>query len=135
MNKWEDDSWFLKALPEIQAVQKILEDRLSDNPTELYGQLCTVEAWHGRMTSLLADANARLDGAEYQALIALPEGVKGSARDITVANIVKKERRLRDILDGLCTTIKNRLILGESLRRQSNAERGNFTQQGTDFNG
>jgi len=129
-DEWGDDSWILKALPEIQAVQKIMEDRLSNNPAKLYNQLCTVEAWHGRMTALLADANARLDESEYQALITLPEGVKGSARDITVANIVKKERRLRDILDGLCTSIKNRLILGESLRRQSNAERGSFIPRG-----
>ena len=135
MNAWEDDSWFLKALPEIQSVQKVMEDRLSDNPSELYNQLCAIEAWHSRMTSLLADANARLDGAEYQALIALPAGMKGSARDITVANIVKKERRLRDILDGLAKSISNRIFLGMSLRKASNAERGSFTPQGADFNG
>lgn len=120
--------WLEDNQMEIEQVQEILSDKLSDNPTILYEQLAKVEAWHGRCTSLLADANAYLDLAERVALSGRSERETDLDRKVRQNAAVVNERRIRDILDGICESIRTRLMLGMSLRRQNAGER-------TEYNG
>lgn len=118
--------WIEDVAIEVEKVQEILSQRLSDNPHTLYEQLANAEAWHGRMTSLLADANAYLDRAEFKALIPRSEKITDVDRKINQANAVVNERRIRDIIEGLCKAIDTRLMLGMSLRKQSQGEKSGF---------
>src|SRR5258708_5491614 len=118
--------WISDVTIEVEKVQEILSEKLSDNPLVLYQQLSQVEAWHGRMTSLLADANAYLDRAEFKALMPMSKELTDLDREVNRANAVVNERRIRDIIEGLCKSIDTRLMLGMSLRKQSQAEKSRF---------
>ena len=117
------DSWLDDNLVEIEMVQSILADRLSDNPSILAEQLSKAEAWHARATSLLADSNAYLDLAERAALADRNDHDTDLDRRTRQRAAVSQERRLRDILDGLCKSIETRLILGMSMLKRNAGER------------
>lgn len=116
--QWAEDN-----LMEVEQAQALLAERLSDSPSVLYEQLAKVEAWQGRMTTLLADANAYLDMAERAALQSREERMTDLDRKVIQAAMVVNERRIRDILDGVCESIKTKLILGMSLSKQNYSER------------
>lgn len=118
--------WFMDIECEIKAVQGLMSERLSDSPAVLSQQLGKIEAWHARMTSLLADANSQLDRAEYQGMMTVDRELTVFERIITLKAKVITERRVRDIILGLCQSIKNRLILGMSSRKQNAGERSYF---------
>jgi hypothetical protein len=119
-------AWIEDVKVEVEKVQEILTERLSDNPHTLYEQLSKAEAWHGRMTSILADANAYLDRAEFRALLPRSEKITDTDRKTHQANAVVNERRIRDIIEGLCKAIDTRLMLGMSLRKQNQGEKSGF---------
>lgn len=119
-------SWLEDVKVEIEQVQELVAEKLSDNPAVLYEQLAKVEAWHGRMTTMLAEANSFLDLAEYAALIPKQEGVTDVDRRVRQAAAVVNERKMRDIVEGLCQTIQTKLMLGMSLKKQSQGERSGF---------
>jgi hypothetical protein len=118
---WLDDN-----LCEIEQVYEFLGTRLSDNPVELNNQLAEVEAWHARMTSLLADANSFLDLAERAALEPRSKEYTDLDRSVRHAAAVVNERRLRDKLEGLCSAIETRLTLGMSMMKRMSGEKQRF---------
>lgn len=120
------EAWLEENQMEIEQVQELLSDKMSDNPAVLYDQLVKIEAWHSRMTSLLADANAYLDLAERAALTQRSERETDLDRKVRQTAAVVNERRLRDILDGVCESIRTRLMLGMSLRKQNAGERSDW---------
>ena len=123
---WDSDEWLADHLPSILEVQKLMAEALSDNPARVYEQLSKAEAWLARINPMSADANARLDRAEYRMLMALPEGHTVDQKRIIIRNGVVKDRRMRDILKGLSEAVTNRLILGMNLRRQHAGERSDY---------
>ena len=123
VDDWSGVEWLSDNMVEVVAVQELLSEPLSDNPGKLVQQLTRAEAWHSRMTKLLADAEARLDSAEYYALMALPSDLTVVVKETTIKFAVVKDRRMRDIIAGIVESIKNRVILGMSLKKSFTAER------------
>lgn len=98
---------------ELAEIQKLLRQRLSDAPTELINDLSTIEAYNGRVLTLLAEANSLLDRATHDLRPVQGEGSE-TDRKVKMEASTADFRRLRDILEGLSNAIKQRLILGES---------------------
>lgn len=115
--------WFETEEAQIARVAALLSEELSDNPGRLTEQLVKAEAWYARMTSILAWANSYLDAAERRELLARDKEITDLDRQIRLADAVKDERRVRDVLDGMVGAIKNRLILGMSLMKAQGGER------------
>lgn len=92
----------------------ILQQRLSDEPEELIGDLQDAEAWNSRCQALLAQANSWLDRATHHLMTE-----KGSRTDFErkaeLGASIAPIRLVRDVLEGFCEALKQRLILGSSL--------------------
>lgn len=117
------DKWVDGIMPEVQSALDALRNELSDNPTELSSQLKTAEGYFSRMVYFLAWANSFLDAARRQSLLSREEGWTDLDRKIRMDDAVKDEVRVRAILDGLCKSIQNRLILGMALLKSDAGER------------
>ena len=126
MESWQSGKWLDQAQEGILEVQGILSEQLPDNPGQLQEQLAKAEVWYSRMSSLLADATARLAENEYQAILAVKDDTTAKVKELAANAAVSRDRRLVDIFKGLCDSIKNRLILGMSLRRVNAGERSDF---------
>ncbi len=117
------EDWFLEVAYEIGTVQAFMQVRLSDNPSALTQQLTLAESWHARLTKLLADANAQLDLAEFRNNGTINREGTVFDRQLELKSLVVTERRIRDIVEGLVESIKNRLILGMSIGKANAGER------------
>jgi len=115
--------WFGEIADEIDAVQGLLSERLSDDAVILTEQMSSIEAWHARMNTLLADANSYLDLAQHRELMTIDRELTVLERETILNAKVVTERRVRNILLGLSESIRNRMILGMSSRKQSAGER------------
>ena len=120
------ESWLEENIIEIEKIYEILSDKLSDNPVTLNDQLATAEAWHARMTSLLADSNTFLDLKERAEMPGREEKLTDLDRKVTLAAKVAQERRLRDKLDGICQSINLRLMLGMGMMKRMAQEKQKF---------
>lgn len=122
-NKKDFIEWRSGVTRDISHVQGLLMDELSDNPNELVRQLAEIEAWHGRMTTLLATATTYLDLAEQAALMGRDEDWTDLDRKIELKARTALERFVRDEIDGLVESIRTRLILGMSLNKMNHGEK------------
>lgn len=106
--------WSVKIRPEIEEVGNLLNQKLSDEPEELISDLEEIEVWNSRIGALLAQANSWLDAYK---LVANPsrEGRTEADRKIVLDSEVSPIRLIRDTLEHLCDSIRQRLILGESI--------------------
>src|SRR3990167_2040220 len=111
---------------EIEAGQDLLSEPLSDNTSLLSPQLAKIEAWHSRMTTLLADSEAYLDLAEHQELMSIDRDLTVLERDAILNAKVVHHRRLRNIIQGLVDSMKNKLILGMSLGKRNIGEQSRW---------
>lgn len=116
------EDWFAEIADEIGAVQGLLAERISDNPVKATEQLGKVEAWGARFSTLLADANSHLNTAKYQKLMKKEQGLTDLDREARMDHDVRTERRIRDIVKGLCEAINVRLMYGMSTRKQAAGE-------------
>jgi len=107
--------WLEIAQEQIGSIQDLMDDPLADNAPMIIPQLTAIEAWNARANTLLAEANSYLDIAEYEGIMTISRDLVVMEREATLAAKVANERKLRDILQGLVDSIKNRLILGESI--------------------
>jgi hypothetical protein len=126
MESWQTGKWLDSAQEGILEVQGILSEQLSDNPGQLQEQLAKAEVWYSRMSSLLADASARLAENEYQAILSVDGDLTAKVKELAAKAAVSRDRRLVDIINGLCKSITNRLMLGMNLRRVNAGERSDF---------
>lgn len=122
--------WNDKVKHEIKQVYDLLKESLSDEPAALINDLTEIECWNSRMGTLLAQANSWLD---RYTLIVMPtkEGRTEADRKAFVDSEVSPIRLVRDTLESLCESIKQRLILGESVlsfHKAQYAERRPITQ-------
>lgn len=119
-------SWSEKVKPEVGHVSDILSQKLSDEPAELITDLQTIEAWNARMGALLAQADSWLDRYKLIAMPSKETGKTESDRKVLLDSEVSPIRLMRDTLEHLCDSIRQRLILGESIlsfHKQQYAER------------
>lgn len=101
---------------EMELVGRLLSDPLSDEPMELIQDLEQIEPWYSRLTLLLAEANSYLDTAKWNLLP--PKGDRMEAdRKIELDSKVCNIRLVRDTIEGYLESIKQRIILGESILR------------------
>jgi hypothetical protein len=116
------ETWFGEIADEIETVQGLMAERISDVPTKLTEQLSQIEAWQSRFTTLLAEANSQLDRSKYQKLMKKDQGTTDLDRQTRLDYDVMNECRIRDIIKGLSESITNRLMYGMSTRKQSAGE-------------
>lgn len=119
----EFEEWFVEIADEIEAVQGLLSERLSDDAVILTAQLAKVEAWSSRVVVLLAEANSQLDLAQHRAIQSMDRTARVFESEIELNTKVVTERRVRDILLGLSKSIETKLILGMSSRKQAAGEK------------
>lgn len=106
--------WCAGVEPELKSVRRILSDKLSENPLVLDGQLRAIEAYYSRLSEMLADCNAFLTVSEERCM---PERSAGpeDVRKATMRAETVLERRMCEIINGMCKSIANRMTLGMSL--------------------
>ena len=107
--------WLETSNEQTGSIMELMSEPLADNVGELIPQLTAIEAWNARANTLLAEANAFLDIAEYEGIMTISRDLIALERAATLAAMVANQRKHRDILQGLVDSIKNRLILGESI--------------------
>lgn len=117
------NDYFERHLPEIKKVQSILETKLADAPALLEDQFREVEAYYGRMTSILAWADSYLDLAERQRLVARDADFTDVDRQVELRAACARERRFRDIVKGLRDAIETRIGVCQSLMKALREER------------
>ena len=118
--------WSVPAMKEIQTVKLKMLEPLDDNESIMTEQLIDIEAWHERMTTLLAYANAYLDLAEQDGLSHRNDNWTDLDRRINLRAGCANVRWTRDIVQGVVDSIKNRLMLGMNLRKRNAGEQSNF---------
>ncbi len=113
-----------KIKPEMQRIMELLAKPLSKDGNSLVDQLARVEAWGSRVLGgLLPEANNFLDRAEYAAMMTHREGdMTAGEKQIAIANEVAAERLLRDKIEGLAHSIRNRCSLGQSFLKRLTEE-------------
>lgn len=116
------ETYFASRIAEIMIVQKLLEQVLSDNPALLTRQMQECEAHYGRMTSILAWADSYLDLAERRCLVERDSDYTDMDRQIHLAAAVSRERRFRDVVDGLKRSIEQRVSVCQSLLKSYQVE-------------
>jgi len=105
--------WHEKVAPEIKDVLDLLATKLDKEPEGLINDLMVIETWNGRLQTLLAESNGYLDRAKGELIPDKDSGTELTRR-IQLDAQVSPIRVVRDTLEGLCDSIKQRLILGES---------------------
>lgn len=110
----EFNIWHEEIRGELKRISALLSEPISDEPEELINDLRIIEAWYARCGSLLSEANSWLDSASWELL---PE--KGNRmeadRRLELEATVSPIRKVRDFIESLSNSIKQRLILGESI--------------------
>lgn len=106
--------WKESIVPELEHVSSILSEQLSEEPEALIHDLKEVEAWNGRVISLLAQSNSWLERSKHQLMPLKEEGKSEADRKAQVDAAISPIRLIRDTLEGYADSIKQRLILGES---------------------
>lgn len=106
--------WHQSISEEVSHVYDLLSKELSDEPSELVRQLSEVEAWNSRTGYWLAEANSFLDRFNFAYL---PEKGERSEKErlVKLECDVADYRKVRDRFEVLQNSIKQKLILGESL--------------------
>jgi len=106
--------WVNQNQEEVDHVRGLLREPLSDEPENLIDDIKNAEAWYARMGCLLAVANSWLDRGKK---VYLPdkEGRTENDRKIIVDDAISDIRLHRDHIEVLMDSIKQRLILGESI--------------------
>ena len=120
------DQWFMGIAHEIEMVNGILAEDISSNPAQLYQQLSKANAFHARMSELLAEATSHLLQAEYQMLLSAAPDLSVKEKEIGIKAKTANERRVRDILDGLTRSLNLRAFSLMNSRKQSIAEKSDF---------
>ena len=106
--------WLQKSEPEIEHIHALLSKLLNDEPEALIGDLEEAEAWNSRAGFLLAEANSFLDQAKRH-FLPTKEGNTDFDRRILLDEACSLVRLNRDKIESLCDSLKQRLILGESI--------------------
>ncbi len=109
--------------PEVIRVRDLLGTPITDELWALRDHLVEVEAYNARMSTLLAEAERIFIEATEREMRALGAGGgPTSERKVLVNFATRQERRVRDVLKGLCRAMEYRMMLGMSLLKTLNTE-------------
>lgn len=107
--------WADKHRPEVMKMRTMLDQPLGDDPWDIREHLVAVEAYNARLNTILADAEQFLIEAEKRELVALGDGGGAtSERKVYTKFATKTERKVRDVVKGICRSMEARLMLGMS---------------------
>lgn len=125
------EKWFEANIGYIREVQALLQTALDDSPVAMDQQAREAEAHGARMSSILAWSDSYLDVAEHTYLRKMPERHPKYWTDLdrekALAAAVARERRFRDVVRGLCESIRQRVSYTQTrLRALAKAEEQNF---------
>lgn len=109
--------WHNGIKDEIKDIMTLMAKPLSSEPEQLIRDLEVVETWSARMGELLAESNSFLDQSRSELLKPKSEGLTDFTRKLILDAEVSPIRVVRDKLDSICESIKQRIILGESILR------------------
>lgn len=123
------ETWVHNNTFEIEHVQLLMAQPLSDEPATLVRQMGEVEAWFERINSLFADAKSFYYIAKRAELVARCQDYTDMDREAIQRERVANERRVMDTLEGLVEAIRTRLMLGMNLRKSHVAERASDRPQ------
>ena len=115
--------WIQDAVIEIEHVQLLLAQPLSDDPAIHDQQVRECEAWFERVNFLYADALTFYDLAKSEALVKRCDDYTDMDRDAIQKARISHQKRVRDALEGLVESLKSRIMSGLSLRKAHVAER------------
>ncbi len=117
MTPFEDDfqTWLTSIDRELNEIFQLMRKSLHREPEELIDDLMKTEAHNARMNHMLAQANAFLDRAAFVYLPGRDEVERELERRTMLDSKISHIRELRDKIEGICSSIKQRLILGESI--------------------
>ena len=108
--------YFDKHIGLIKEIQGIMQENFSPHPGEIEEQTRKAEGYYTRSTSMLAWADSYLDLAERQRLVPYDRGsYTDKDRDIELAAACSRERRFRDVVQGIVDGVDKRISLGQSL--------------------
>ena len=107
--------WHDASKADIKHVIRLLEDNLSDEPEALIADLESIEGWNSRCGLLLAMAESWLDRAKWDLMPSREEDLTVFEKESKLDSLVAPIRLVRDTLQSLLDSIKQRLILGESV--------------------
>lgn len=115
LTKLIDDfiEWHQKNKEELEHVATLLSQPLPDDPNELLGVLGQIEAWNSRIGYLFAEANAYLEKFRYAYLTSKEDSTE-TERKVKLDFDTADYRLVRNKIEILLDSIKQRLILGES---------------------
>lgn len=108
-------AWLNSHGPELKTVFAVLKKRLSDEPELLIKELSEAEQWTARVHYLLAQANSYLDRASAWYLPEKDAIATELSRKTVLESNVAPMREMRDKIEGICTALKTRISLGQSL--------------------
>lgn len=111
----EYEAWLESLQKDLRNIFALLKTRLSDHPEKLIQDLKEAETYYARCAYILAQANSFLDKAGYIFLPPKDENQRELDRRVTLEYKISHIREMRDKVEAMVNSIKQRLILGESL--------------------
>lgn len=106
--------WHNSISEEIDSVSKLMAKPLEDEPETLIQDLISIEAWNARVGFMLAEANSWLDRVKLEARPPKEAGIEFDRR-LILDSAVSPVRLVRDRLESLRESIKQRLSIGQSI--------------------
>lgn len=115
--------WVLSSMRDIEHVQGLCKQPLSDDPAMLVTQMQELAAWLERMNALFAEAKGFYYTAKRKALIMRQEGYTDLDRETIQKSEIVPQRLMMDTLEGIVEAIRTILMVGMNLRKTHVAER------------
>ena len=106
--------WHEQIESEIKDVLTLLGTKLDKEPEGLINDMMVIETWNGRFHELLSEANGYLERAKAELIEPRDSGTE-LHRKVALDAAVSPIKVVRDTLEGLCDSIKQRLIMSESI--------------------
>lgn len=110
----EFDNWRVKTKPDLTEVYIMLRKSLSDEPSQIIGEVTHADSWYSRMLYILSEANSFLDRAKAK-FMPSQEGNTTMDRKVQLDAAVSEFREHRDKIEGLCDGMKQRISMGQSI--------------------
>lgn len=114
----EFDAWKEKVKQDLNFVYGMMRKPLSDEPSQIIGEIEEVDGWYSRMIYILSEANGFLDRAKEEYLPGKEEGTAFD-REVILDASISLIREHRDKIEGLCEAMKQRVSLGQSVLKYS----------------
>lgn len=116
-------AWADRHRGEVTLVSNMLRTCLPSEIHEVPPHLVAVDGWCSRMETLLGHAEEYLLKAQEDARLGLGAEIKHPReRWLKIRYEARLEQRVRDVIKGICHSMKSRLMLGMSVMKKHSTE-------------